>query len=171
MRIKINDTDLVLTKEYTTHIGVLIKMVLASEGPILELGGGLFSTPLLHWMCEDNQRLLYTYEHNQDFMTFLERFNSNSHHVISVDNWETVKFPEIHWGMVFIDHNPGRHHVQKRQDAALKLKNNSDFIVIHDTEERGFRDGVFWSNFKYLYHWRKARPYVSVMSDLKEIKL
>ena len=49
-------------KFWTTHMPVIIKFIQATEGRVLELGAGLFSTPLLHWLCAEKGRKLYTYE-------------------------------------------------------------------------------------------------------------
>lgn len=41
-----------------THQTPLISAVMHTKGPILELGCGDFSTPLLHAICSTNQRML-----------------------------------------------------------------------------------------------------------------
>ena len=34
-----------------THLPVLMDIVSKTDGPILEIGTGVFSTPYLHWAC------------------------------------------------------------------------------------------------------------------------
>jgi len=49
-----------------SHIPVLIKILNISEGPVLELGTGLNSTPVIHWICNgQNQRHIESYESNE----------------------------------------------------------------------------------------------------------
>ena len=48
-----------------SHLPVLIKMVLMTDGPILELGTGFFSTPVLHWLCAEKKRKLVSYDSSE----------------------------------------------------------------------------------------------------------
>ena len=42
---------------YGTHLPLLMEFVLKTEGPILEQGAGMFSTPILHHLCEGHRLL------------------------------------------------------------------------------------------------------------------
>ncbi len=175
MHIKVGDAKFIFNKEYTTHMGVLVKVEQMSEGPVLELGGGFFSTPLLHWLCAEKRRRIVTYEDNRFFDDFLKRFTSRTHSIVFIDNWDEFNLGE-HWGMVFVDHDPvdGSDIAARRKYDTLRLKDKADYIVIHDTnffDKDGKWDNDFWSNFKYVYHWTWATPNVSIVSNFKEIKL
>jgi len=171
--IKINKTNLVLSKEYTTHMMVLIRAVQMSTGPIVEIGGGLFSTPLLHWLCAEERRRLVTYEDNPDFAPFLKSFTSRSHTIHLIEDWHQIDL-KTHWGLAFVDHDPIndlKNITKRRQEMVLQLKDKADYIVIHDSNDKGYGNGEFWNNFKYVYHWTWATPNTSIVSDIKEIFL
>src|SRR3954465_681875 len=63
-----------LEMETSTHFPLLIKLVQMTQGPILELGSGLFSTPLLHWLCFEQERELHTWEKYEHYLDFAKKF-------------------------------------------------------------------------------------------------
>ena len=155
-----------LSKNYTTHIGVLVRTLLVSEGLVIECGGGVFSTPLLHWLCKQMKRKLITYEENADYYAFEKQFQSPLHSIRFVTNWDDIEIPK-HVGMVFIDHHPP----ERRMIETLRFKDVTDYIVIHDTERTSRkynRDEVF-AQFKYRYDWKDCKPWVSVVSNLQDL--
>lgn len=154
-----------LKKAYTTYIGVLMKVVLISEGGVVELGVGPFSTPLLHWSCKDMNRRLISYEIDPEYYTYARQFRSRLHRIVLVKNWDEVN-SKAHCGVVFIDHSP----FDRRGVEAIKFKDSADYIVMHDTEcKRPFRN--VWSNFRHTYTWKQCRPWVSVVSNFKDLSI
>lgn len=152
-----------LRKDWTTHMGVLTKVVLASSGDVLEFGSGPFSTPLLHWLCKDMNRLLISYENDLNFFKFAEQFESRLHRIRFVKDWDNID-TITHRGVVFVDHHP----LERRETDAIRFKNSSDFVVIHDTEfEDTFKN--VWSNFKHINTWKECRPWVSVVSNFRNL--
>lgn len=154
-----------LNKKYTTHMPMLIKVVQMSEGPILEIGSGLFSTPLLHWLCHEKGRKLITYENNQDYFKFAKGFQSRNHRIRFIKDWNEID-ARTHWGVVLIDHEP----VEQRHLDILRLKDKADYIVIHDTEkEDSWEFKNIWSHFKYRYTWKGCVPWTTVVSNFKDL--
>ena len=152
-----------LKKAYTTHMGVLAKVISISKGDVVELGAGPFSTPLLHWLCKDMNRRLISYENDPEYYNYARQFRSRLHRIILVKDWDEVDF-KAHRGVVFIDHNP----FSRRATDTIKFKSSADYVVIHDTEcERDF--GVVWPHFKHIYTWRQCHPWVSVISNFKDL--
>ena len=160
-----------LSKNYSTHNGLLVKMLMKSEGDVIECGGGVFSTPLLHWVCKDLRRKLVSYENIPPYYAFERQFQSSLHSIRFVEDWDKIKIPK-HVGLVFIDHHPP----ERRMVELERFKDVADYIVIHDTERvsREYnRDEVF-ALFKYRYDWKECRPHTSVFSnffDLSFLKL
>ena len=58
---------IICDKSWTTHIPMLIKTVNDTRGPVLEIGSGFFSTPLLHWICKYHNQEIITLEHNPEY--------------------------------------------------------------------------------------------------------
>ena len=144
---------------------MLIKAVLASEGDVVEVGGGLFSTPLLHWLCHSLNRKLITYENDERFCEFAKEFEDSMHEVIVIKDWDDMDF-KTHRGVVLIDHHPE----PRRYVDVLNFKDSADYIVMHDTErpDKYGYDKV-WEHFKYAKHWKDSKPWTSVVSNLKDL--
>lgn len=171
--------DIRLSKEWTTHIPMLIKCVENNKKDIvgkwgiykrdvLELGAGLYSTPLLHWLCAEKRRALVTYESNPQWYRFARKFLSRNHRVRHVMNWDHIDFTPSHerWGTALIDHKP-----ERRVKDILRLKDITTYLVIHDSHnerEYGYNDQL-WKQFKHVYHWKFCRPFTTVLSNFRKI--
>lgn len=157
-----------LREGWSSHTAMLIKVLQHSEGPVLEIGGGLFSTPLLHWMCKEMDRKLITYENDRKYYGFIKDFNRGDHQTILVEDWNKIDIESTHWGMVFIDHSPSIRRIKE----AKRVANNADFIICHDTqpgEDKFYKYHWLWDKFKYIYHYEKASPRTSVLSNFKDL--
>lgn len=153
-------------KSWSSFFPVLIKAVQNTNGPVLELGAGFFSTPLLHWLCAEQSRELVTFEDQQEPYDFAKQFNTDTHEVNFVTDWDKVNFKKNNWDVAFIDHG-----WQRRVKDILRLKNRAKYIVIHDTEEKVYGYDKIWSKFKHIYHWNFDLPYTSVVSNLSDLKI
>lgn len=152
-----------LGKAWTTHMGILVKVLFTSDGDVVELGAGPNSTPLLHWVCKDMNRRLISYENNPEYYDYARQFRSGLHRIVFVKNWDEVD-AATRSGVVFIDHAPS----PRRAVDAVRFKDSADYIVMHDTEaEKYYREA--WPHFKYIYTWKESRPWVSVVSNFKDL--
>jgi hypothetical protein len=151
-------------KMYTTHMPMLIKAVLLTDGPVLELGAGMFSTPVLHWLCAGRGRRLVTYEAYAEYHRFAYKFRSRNHSVRLVDKWDDADL-RGHWSVALIDHDADRRWVD-----ALRLKDSVDYIILHDSEapEVYGYDKVY-SHFEHVFHWRNCVPWTTVVSNLVDL--
>jgi hypothetical protein len=150
---------------WASHLPVLIKILQISDGPVLELGSGIFSTPVMHWLCLDSKRRLVTYENVPEYYNMLRRFNTGTHEVKLIKDWDKIPIDSEHWGVAFVDHGP----VERRKIEIARLANIADYIVVHDTEARmdvetGFIKESF-PLFRYQYHHKRQKPYTSVLSN------
>ena len=154
--------DANISKNYTTHMATLIRVLQKSKGLVIECGGGVFSTPLLHWLCKAMGRSLITYEQDETYYAFERTFQSRQHIIRFVKNWDDIKIPK-HVGMVFIDHHPP----ERRMVETKRFKDVADFIVVHDTERESRKYNIpeVLDAFKYRYDWKDCRPWVSVFSN------
>ena len=154
-----------LAKEKSTHNPMLIKTVLISGGPVLEIGAGIYSTPLLHWLCKLLGRNLVTYENNTEHCQYAKMFVSRHHSIKLIDDWSKID-TKTHWGVVFMDHNPD----SRRADDVISFKDRADYIVIHDTDrEDKYHMERAWPHFKYRYTWKDCRPWTTVVSNFKNL--
>ncbi len=148
-----------LSKQSSTHLPVLIKLVQATTGPVAELGSGVFSTPVLHWLCLG--RKLVTYENNKEYFDFAYKFRSRKHVTVLLNKWKEVNARK-HWSVVFIDLEPSA----ERGKAAIRQKDTADFVVLHDSEnpeQYGYTE--VWQHFKYRYDYYHVDASTTVVSN------
>ncbi len=150
-------------RSWCSHIPVLVKALSVSEGPVLELGAGLFSTPLLYWLCFDQDREFVSYEGNKEYADNLVKFG-----VQYANDWDLTPI-ERPWGVVFIDHAPP----ERRHIDVARVAQYADYVVIHDSQkhlEQYFHYSKIYSLFKYKYVYRKTKPHTTVLSRTKEFR-
>ena len=151
-------------KNWTTHMPMLLEVLLNSEGDVMEIGGGTYSTPLLHWLCKIQGRRLVTYENDPIFYKLESRFKSKNHSIRFIKNWDDI--PQRRWGVIFIDHHPS----ERRIIDLIKFKDCADYLIFHDAERN---DKYEWSqaesHFKYQYIDKSCKPWTGVVSNFKEL--
>ena len=151
----------------SSHYPVLIRAFEHSNGDVLELGTGLYSTPLLHWLVADAGRKLVSYE-NDPFYYRLNHFaHAPFHELHKITDWDRAKI-EREWGLVFIDHNPP----ERRAIDAIRVAQFAKLVVIHDNEPRYAHVYHFEqldTHYKYRYDYKKFRPFTSVYSNFDDL--
>jgi len=104
-----------------THLEALCWAVASTTGPVLEVGGGFYSTPVLAGFARAG-REVWCEESDPEWRGELE------------DRWgEYVRFvesaPDEEWGVVLVDHRPP----EDRAPMVRKHKGKA-VVVVHDTE-------------------------------------
>ncbi len=156
-----------------SHIPVLVKMMEQINGPVLELGVGHSSTPILHWLCAEKGLPLLSLEDDESWYEEFSSFKTFNHRVELVENWDILdkfKVYKTDWSMVLIDNNP----VKKRWRMAKRLRNHADFILLHDAEPENDNKNHYsriYHMFEYKYIYDKVYPFTAIVSKTKEIKL
>ena len=159
-----------LEMETSTHFPMLIKTIQMTDGIVAELGTGMFSTPLLHWLCFDNKRPVESYESYPHYLDFAKKFETDTHKVIFVPDWATQEFGKK-YSVVFIDHSiAGRKHT--RGDDAARFKDIADFVVLHDAgaeshEKYGYEK--IYPLFKYRHDWTGYKVNTTVLSNFIDV--
>lgn len=151
-----------------SHIPLLTRCFDKSQGPVLELGTGYFSTLLLHWLATVSQRHVYSYESRGGWCERAQRWQSEYHHIRKCEAWDAVDLTEYHWGLAFVDHSPNR----RRPVEIARLRYLADLIVIHDTEpawDAQYGYSRIWPLFKYRYDYTGLYPSSSVVSNFREL--
>jgi len=147
---------------YFSHYPVLAAAVACTTGPVLELGSGWGSTPLLRAMCHAMGRTLETYDTDPEWATTFD--------VPVVADWLTWEPQEPHYGVIFIDCSPG----EIRKDLAMRLKAHATLLVLHD-HEAGPAAAYFYEqiipHFAHAETYRMLRPHTLVLSDERPLGL
>ena len=129
----------------------------------MELGAGVYSTPLLHWLCAEKGRKLVTYEHDKRYYVFAKNYRSSNHTVERVVNYDEID-TESHWSVILVDHDANR-----RMMDTIRLKNSADYLILHDTHHKVYNYKYVWHHFKHIYHWKFCKPWTSVVSNYYEV--
>lgn len=147
---------------------ILARIMDLTDGPVLEMGMGIYSTPLLDIMCAESKRMLVSYDNDPEWFGENEKWTSDYHQVLFTDNWERADIDRVHWSVVLIDHKPA----PRRIKDIKRLAYNANFIVVHDTEpesDKFFKYRWIYRFFKYRYDYTKARPHTSVLSNFVDL--
>lgn len=154
---------------FGTHMSCLLTAVMNTDGPIIEVGSGDFSTPLLHALCRKDKRLLYSLESDKDWLNNFTDLTTDWHKLIYIPKWIDLDFSEIHWAVALIDNYPLPDGNQ-RAIAIERLRKNTDIFVMHDTQ-----DADLWypnniiSTFKYIYVDKRYNVQTTVASDTIDV--
>lgn len=156
-----------LHKKYCSFIPALMKSLEMVDGDVLELGAGIYSTLLLHWICFDSNRLLVTYENGEKYYDMVKHCESDLHKVIFVEDWDVIDI-EKYWGVALIDHAPAI----RRKDDIKRLANYTGAIVVHDSQGRSrkhYHYEEIYPLFKYKCGYAKALPHTVVLSNFIDV--
>ncbi len=160
-----------MNPSYGTHMAPLLTTVMHSEGPVLEMGCGDYSTPLLHAVCSATKRLLVTAETDLNWMNLFEDLQTPWHHFIHVpinskhtDAWDLVG-NDNEWGVVFIDHAP----TERRVIDIIRLRARTKIFVAHDTNKSCYNYEPVLSSFKYRYVYKRYERQTTIVSDTIDV--
>ena len=151
-----------------SHLPVLDRIMQTTDGPILELGIGMFSTPYLHWMCQDRGLEMESFEGDEKYYNYFRTFRSDTHKMTLVEDWDKIDIDK-HWGLVLIDHE------QKRRALdAIRVAKWADYVVIHDTDWKrekyyGLRKQGVFDHYKYRKDFNQFEPHTTVLSNIKNL--
>lgn len=149
---------------WDSHLPLLLAAFEATHGPVLELGVGHCSTPLLHALCHATKRPLLSLESNSVWREQFASLETVDHEVRLLDedwtDWEAA-YAEQPWGLVFIDESPTEHRT-----AVLSKVTGSTIAVIHDAERKdgGLMGAINAFPHKFFYKPRARHPWSAVAS-------
>ena len=177
---------------YGTHQSLLVAAMLHTQGPILEMGGGYYSTPIISAFANAQRREAHTIETGAAVYELLKRFSSPFHKVWPMRGYDfaadgrfmpradttRAQYIEIQsrfladfckegpqrWSVVFIDHAPG----YLRVPAIEHFADTADFIVTHDTElvdAYGFEPCL--STFRHRWDSCLHVPHTTIVSNFR----
>jgi hypothetical protein len=152
-----------IDKGWSTHMPVLLQLLQKTDGSILEVGSGVYSTPLLHWFCSFTNRKLVTYESDKSFIHFAKQYETDFHKVHFIENYQNI--PLDYYTIALIDHNG-----HDRGLTAIHLKDNVTFIVLHDSNviKRNSYDKAF-PNFKWRKDFTQYVPWTTILSNSNDL--
>jgi hypothetical protein len=175
---------------YSTHQPLLVATLVQTNGPILEIGGGYYSTPLIAAFANGQQRRAITIETSQYFYEYLRPFETDFH---AIKRMEGVPFDPVGkfvpeagrdkrfyielqraalkefpgpFSVVFVDQGPGF----LRIPAVNFYAQQAEFIVMHDSDHQRYK-GDFLSNFRYRWDYTLHVPHTTVVSNTRDCSI
>lgn len=155
---------------YGTHLAPLIQAMSRTTGPVVELGMGLFSTPFLHYACQNAGRALTSYENDASYAEFFTRYGydtAGGHDIHVVSDWSEAML-ERPWDVALVDHSPS----QRRIVDIERLANHARYIVIHDSEpkfEGLYHYSRIYKQFKYRTVYDREWRHAAVLSNFHDL--
>jgi len=165
-----------LDHHYGSHTIVLLAVLYVTKsGPILELGMGSDSSPLLHRLAMDQKRLLISADSDVRWINYYSNYTVNNtlhklkHVAVSSEmgiEWATSGLADQQaWSVVFIDHRPG----PRRLYELMLYADRSDIVILHDTEKSllyKYEKGL--ALYPYQYRFTKLKTYTDILSVRNE---
>jgi hypothetical protein len=150
-----------------SHIFVLVRAFEQSEGDVLELGTGHYSTPMLNWMGLVTDRKIYSYDTVEEWAKLaIKNYSGVNHEIHFEPDLDKINLTDRHWGLVLIDHAPD----ERRIVDTLRLKDHADFLVLHDSKPKYNHYPDIDKHFKYIYTDKRSRSWTTVVSNFKQFK-
>jgi hypothetical protein len=162
-----SDMDLV-----ASHIRLLAAAALRTQGDVLELGCGWYSTPLLHEITRVQGRRLWTFDNQPYWLPPFEPFKSDMHLISRVGWWQEMYdcFPKsLRFGLVFVDQ--GQPIEREYAIRELLKREMADVFVMHDTEE-GHAYGYTRTLPLFKYKWtdESQKVHTTVASNTVNVR-
>lgn len=165
---------------YSTHQQALVRMLMRTSGPALEMGIGEYSSVVAHEILQSQNRYFRTVTQDWAWYNkyqFLRTYIDPVHDIRllsggkSLTTWQQnleSLLPDLYprWSVVFVDQAPAA----ARPWAMRQLKSVTDFFVVHDTErmsQYGYTD--IFAEFKYQKTFSRVTPYTTILSDTHKI--
>lgn len=109
-----------------THLEALVHTALSTTGPILEIGCGDYSTPVLAAIAKAQDRKFTIYTNDIEWGAKYVEIAS----IRLVDDWGKWTAPAETFGMIFLDEQ----HSRKRNMLLPALAQIADAVVLHDAQ-------------------------------------
>ncbi len=141
-----------------SHLSILTACVVETNGPVLELGIGHYSTPVLHYLCK--RRLLVSVDNSSKWMDDFRKFETERHKILLGEN-SLNDYSDVFWDVIFVDQSPANSRIESLRKYAMKSK----YIVVHDTDRPVYRYDQVWPLFKYKVDFKTYLPWTTVVSN------
>lgn len=158
---------------FATHQPTLFAACRQTDGPIVELGVGEYSTIPLHEAFPG--RIIVSVEYDWEWLYKFKHLANATHFFALVRDFTHYELPVRRAGVVFVDCDPAL----QRQLCVRKYADQADFIVVHDTEPTnwqpvevfpGYGWGDCFDRFKYRWDDTTQERWTTVVSNVREFK-
>lgn len=159
-------TDITIDS-YSSHLPLLVAAVASTTGTIVELGAGLYSTPILQALCGVQNRPLLTFDNDAAWLDRVRHPNGGHSGALVLDSWEDLaRYGEaLRCDVAFVDVAPA----DARAFCIDVMARWARIIVVHDieTEQRHNYPGVEeqLQRFAHRVEDRRRGPWTAAVSN------
>lgn len=163
---------------YATHQAMLARCVVETSGPVMELGTGLYSTPILHAICMGLGRDLVSIDDNAEWLKTSRRharYDRNPRHQwrhvtggwqsMAIESPRAFGIDADRWSVVLVDQTP----IPARALSVTRLRGCADLIVCHDSEHRIYGYEPVLAPFQFRAERQRGAPWTTVVSDTMDL--
>ena len=161
--------------DYCTYVPMLYESCRITDGPVVELGVGLCSTPLLNALLTFGTapRELYSLDDDASWLSLMRSRVSRDHHSFThITDWvsQIAPFVDLMPSVAFIDHGDPKSILQSKQlrwDAIAAFEHHAEIIIIHDASNvLDLRNvGALSDRFKYTVLDEHTHPSTAWLSN------
>lgn len=150
---------------FATHIPILLACLRHTTGPVLELGSGWFSTPLVSAFATD--RLVRTVETDREWHARISHvcthqpITQHRHQIVFVPDYDDAPIADQEWAIVLLDHEPP----PRRGFDAARLRDRCRLMIGHDSEHPAYGYAPVFDTFKHRVTDQRTTPWTTVVSD------
>jgi len=154
---------------YATHLPVLKACIKVSDGLILELGCGEYSTRYIHHLSEGIRPIL-SLESSDEWYEAVKNYADGMHKIKKISGWDNLQGmlgEDFRCSVALIDQDPQ----VKRVDAIEFLRDKCQFMVIHDWNSPEIQDGIeLRKKFRYKWVVNNHNIHTAVLSDINSVQ-
>ena len=153
---------------YGSHVLVLLPCLQLTDGPVLELGGGVYSTSLLSLysqsrFCRTIETNMFWYEKIRSFFPPSSEITGlRGHEILYAEDYETALTSDHRWEIILIDQE-----ASCRTESIKRLKDCCRIMIIHDTERPSLEEAM--QDFRYRLDVRTVLPNTSIVSNTDDL--
>ena len=161
-----------------THLVPLITALTATNGAVIEIGMGIFSTDILRTLCEYRpKRPLTSIETNEEWYKQYKE-HPGAYLVGSLEETlDIVRNANRRWAVALIDGGSKEgvdEAYEERKKIAYALRPITEVLVIHDTEDRRMSEDEEWKMFVHSFRFRwimdSVIPHTMTLSDIIDVR-
>jgi hypothetical protein len=149
--------------------------VAATKGPVVEVGGGVYSTNTLLFACGTScAREVWTFEQDVEWYKQLYVAHATHRFVLYHDISVVIdKIREIKPSVLFIDCDltgPAGVGYPDRLRLLRELWDQAEILVVHDTEDGVFQPPELWRCFRHVWTFKpEGLPWTTVASQTVDL--
>ena len=150
---------------FATHLQVVQACLEHTDGAVLEMGSGWFSTPMLSAYATD--RLVRTVEADPHWFLRVSQLGvcqpltSHRHQFVFVTNYDAAPIFDHFWDVVLLDHEPPA----RRGIDAIRLRTKCRLMIGHDSQHPDYGYEEAFGQFRYRFTDSRRIPWTTVVSD------